>query len=107
MYRNEKLGQGGVEFEDGSDGEDGGEFFEEEESQENHFNQNDNKKNVVVKPVNNEHYDIAYEMNEDSGDEENTNIGNMKKSQQSDRPDLGIHHAHNVDKLKGNEDEGK
>ncbi len=50
-------------------------------------------KNMFSKPVNNDHYDIAYELNE-SADENAQSIG-----KKDDNAQIGIHHNHNIDKL--------
>ena len=59
------------------------------------------KGDMVSKPVNNDHYDIAYEMNESVEEEA---VTSSKKNQKADNK-IGVHYGHNVDKLNYEEEE--
>jgi hypothetical protein len=92
MYENKKnpVGQGGLEYEnDDDDAQNDEHYYEEEEdedagnniapSQQEKFNKfsemvkekekQENLKSDKIKPVNNQHYDIEYEVNDSQGDE--------------------------------------
>lgn len=83
-YEEDENPENQEEFEEDDDEE-----FETKDEGKNdklgRFNEIANKnKNMVVKPVSNDHYDIAYEMNE-SVDDENVHMANMNHNKQQEK----------------------